>query len=314
VATEGRILTEADVTGGNPVRTIVQSTQASDEGAPSLKDAQVLAITDPNTPANLATVTALGSLNVNIAQSGGAMAPVVGTLTTAAAATVAGAASTTATALIDVSAAGNVSFHLAAGATAVTNAAVVFEQSLDPAGTLGTWAPVPCVPEDGVGNPSATWTLSLAVNTAKQFTTAMLGPRLFRVRLATVPSTGTLAYYMTAGPFAIEPQPALAPSGAVIGHVGLVGGPTATLTASTVTTSAAQIYAADPNRRGVIVWNTHASNNVMLGFGATPTASLYSVLIPAQTGWRVDPEFAQLACSAIASGTGTVVNISPVSL
>lgn len=61
MATEGRILVPADVSGGNPVRTLVLSTQASDEGAASSKDVQGFVLCDPNTAANLAAIVAKGT-------------------------------------------------------------------------------------------------------------------------------------------------------------------------------------------------------------------------------------------------------------
>lgn len=69
MATEGRILTAADVSGGNPVRTVVLSTQANDEVATSLKDQQVLSLGDPTTAANLAAVDAAGRLNITAADA-----------------------------------------------------------------------------------------------------------------------------------------------------------------------------------------------------------------------------------------------------
>ena len=67
------MLVSPDVTGGNPVRTVVQSTQANDEGAPSNKDAQVFVLSDPTTPANMLAVDSAGRATVivpDIATSG----------------------------------------------------------------------------------------------------------------------------------------------------------------------------------------------------------------------------------------------------
>lgn len=78
MTTEGRIRSSPDVVGGNAVRTVEISTTASDEGAPSTKDVQVVSLGDPTTAANLAAVDASGRLTVTLPAG-----PTVGTITTA---------------------------------------------------------------------------------------------------------------------------------------------------------------------------------------------------------------------------------------
>jgi outer membrane protein assembly factor BamB len=310
VPTEGRILTAADVAGGNPVRTVQHTTQAADEAAPSVKDTQVFVQGDPDTATSLVKVTASGAQQVNMGASSSTIPTVAASLTAAGLSTLAGTGSTAGSAVVNVADAGNVSFHLVTSAFVGT---LVFEQSFDPAGAAGTWAPVPCLPEDGTGPPVATLAINTAAAYVRQFTAGMFGPALFRVRVNAFTS-GSVATLLKPGPGWVEGQPALAPSTAVIGAASLVGGPTSSLTSVTIGTTATQIYAADTTRRGALLWNTSTANNLMIAFGATPTASLYAGLLPPGTGWRVDPEFAQLSCIGIASAAGTVVNINPVAL
>ena len=115
---------------------------------------------------------------VNLSSSAGSGAQIGASLTAAGASTLAGTGNTTGSVVIDVSQAGNASFHLLATAFVGT---VVFEQSFDPAGANGTWAPVPCIPEDGTSAPTATLAISTAVAYVRQFTTGMFGPKLWRI-------------------------------------------------------------------------------------------------------------------------------------
>jgi hypothetical protein len=249
-------------------------------------------------------------LPVNLSSSAGSGSQVAASLTAVGASTLAGTGNTTGSVVIDVSQAGNASFHLLAAAFVGT---VVFEQSFDPAGANGTWALVPCIPEDGTTAPVSTLAISTAVAYIKQFTTGMFGPKLFRVRCS-VFTSGTLAVLGSAGPGWYEGQPALAPGINVIGAASLVGGATAALSQSSIGTSASTPLAADATRRGVMVWNTSTSATVFLGFGSTPTTSTYAAALAPGTGYRVDPEFAQLSIQAIASAAATATNFQSVTL
>jgi hypothetical protein len=256
-----------------------------------------------------ALLSAANPMPVNLASSAGNIPDVTGSLTVAAAATVTGAASTTGTGVIDIRNAGNASFHIASTGTAAGHV-VVFEQTLDPTGALG-WAPVPCVPEDGTSAPSATWTVAFPFTVggvtyqARQFTTAMLGPALFRVRLATLGTGTILSYWLKGGPGFLEPQPALAPSSAVVGAVMPAGGttfagPTAlTLTANT----AATVAAADTTgqRKGVVIANRHASGDVLVTFNATATTGNDLYTIPAGGTLEVPQGFVNALISVIST-------------
>lgn len=311
MATEGRILTAADVTGGNPVRTVQQSTTAADEGAASTKDTQVMVLGDPNTVANLAAVRSDGSLNINIAGSQGGGSQTTGSLTAAGASTLAGATSTTGSVVVDVSAAGNVSFHLVATAFVGT---VVFEQSFDAAGANGTWALVPVIPEDALSAPMNTLAINTAVAYVRQFTQGMFGPKLFRVR-ASVFTSGTLTVLASAGPGWTEGQPALAPSNSTIGAVSLASGSTPTLTSVNTSGTAntnTVLLAADATRKALIVWN-RGTAVLSLGFGVATTTTLYSVQVPPGQGYEVPPQYAPFALNGMATTATQPVNLSAVS-
>lgn len=176
---------------------------------------------------------AANPMPVNIASSGGNIVPTTQALTAVGASTLAGTGSTTGSAVINVATAGNASFHLLATAFVGT---VVFEQSFDPTGANGTWAPVPCIPEDALSPAMSTLAINTAVAYVRQFTQGMFGPALFRVRV-TAFTSGTLTAYLKAGPGWVEGQPALAPSAASIGNVTLNG---STVVAPVGGTAAAQ--------------------------------------------------------------------------
>lgn len=309
MATEGRILTAADVTGGNPVRTVQQSTTAADEGAASTKDTQVMVLGDPNTVANLAAVRSDGSLNINIAGSQGGGSQTTGSLTAAGASTLAGATSTTGSVVVDVSAAGNVSFHLVATAFVGT---VVFEQSFDAAGANGTWALVPVIPEDALSAPMNTLAVNTAVAYIRQFTQGMFGPALFRVRCSAFTS-GALAVRALAGPGWVEPQPALGPSDRVIGAVSLATA--LTFTGTAVNTSATAnsntvllAAAAAGTRHGLVI--TNAGTGILtIGYGFTTSATLYTYKLDPGEMLEVPAGFA----AAAMNGQSTVAS-QPVTM
>jgi hypothetical protein len=246
-------------------------------------------------------VSTTNPIPVAVTTSSGNTAPVTGALTAVAAATIAGTANTTGSVVMDVSAAGNASFHLLATAFVGT---VTFEQSFDPAGTAGTWAPVPCIPEDALTPPAATLAISTAVAYIRQFTQGMFGPARFRVRCSAFTS-GSLTVYMKNGPGWVETQPALAPSSAVIGAVMPAGGttftgPTAiTLTANTALT----IAAADTTgaRKGVVITNRHASGNVLVTFNAAATTANDLYIVPPTGTLEVPQGFVNALISVIST-------------
>jgi hypothetical protein len=249
-------------------------------------------------------VSQLFPMPVNLAASGGSGVQTSGSLTAAGASTLAGTASTTGTVVVDVGNAGNISFHLLATAFVGT---VVFEQSFDPAGANGTWAPVPVLPEDSTTAPIQTLAINTAVAYIRQFTTGMFGPRLFRVR-ASAFTSGSLAVLASAGPGWVETQPALAPSSALIGAVDPACATTGTVTSASTSGTAntnTVAAAADTTRKGITIWNTHASAVLRIGYGTATTASLYSALVPANQGYEVPQAFAKLALN-VSSATATV--------
>lgn len=303
MATEGRILTPADVAGGNPVRTVVQSTQANDEGAPSNKDAQVMVLTDPNTPANLGSVRSDGTLQVNLGASAGVAAQVSGNLTAAGASTLAGSGSTTGSVVIDVSAAGNASFHLLAAAFVGT---VVFEQSFDPAGANGTWAPVKAIPEDQSAAPFASLAINTAVAYIRQFTTAMFGPKLFRVRCS-VYTSGTLSVLGSAGPGWYEGSPALAPSDAAIGSVSITGSATPTVTGVAASATSTTLLAANALRRNATIQNDSTSAPLYVRLGAVAAAATsgnYTILLGPGAYYEVPANYTGEVRGIWSSATG----------
>lgn len=165
-----------------------------------------------------ATETLMGAANPlpsNISSSG-SNAPLTNvSLTAAAASTITGAANTTGSAVFNVGSYGNISFHLSTSAFVGT---VVFEQSFDPAGAAGTWAAVPCIPEDTSSAPLSSLSINTAVAYIRQFTQGMFGASLFRVRVSAFTS-GSITVYGKPGPGWVEGQPALAPSNSQIGIV-----------------------------------------------------------------------------------------------
>jgi hypothetical protein len=212
-------------------------------------------------------------LPVNIASSAGNGAQSSQALTAAGLSTLAGTTSTTGAWVIDVSSAGNVSFHLLATAFVGT---VTFEQSFDPAGSAGTWAPVPLIPEDGLSAPATTLAINTAVAYVRQFTQGMFGPRLFRVRVSTFTS-GTLTALGSAGPGWVEGQPALAPSSANIGRAGPQTSATAAITTATPAATSGTMLAANANRVGWKVTNDSNVDVLINEAGGTASATAYSL-------------------------------------
>jgi hypothetical protein len=211
-------------------------------------------------------------LPVNVSASGGTQAAVTQALTAAGAATLSGTASTTATAVLDVSQAGNASFHLLATAFVGT---VVFEQSFDPAGAAGTWAAVPCIPEDATSPAMSTLAINTAVAYVRQFTQGMFGPALFRVRVSAFTS-GSLTAYLKAGPGWVEGQPALAPSSANIGRAGPQTSATGAITTATPAATSGTMLAANANRVGWKVTNDSNVDVLVNEAGGTASATAYS--------------------------------------
>jgi hypothetical protein len=247
-------------------------------------------------------------LPVNLAGSGGAGSQVAASLTASGASTLAGTGNTTGSVVIDVSQAGNVSFHLLAAAFVGT---VVFEQSFDPAGANGSWALVPVVPEDATSAPMNTLAISTAVAYVRQFTTGMFGPKLFRVRCSAFTS-GTLAVLGSAGPGWYEGQPALAPSTNVIGAVSRAAATTYSVTTvntnGTANTNSVSL-AADSTRKMVLIWN-RGTVPLVVGFGTATSSTVWSVIIPPNAGYSVEPELAPSAINTQASVVSSPVNFT----
>jgi hypothetical protein len=243
-------------------------------------------------------------LPVNLVASGGSGVQASGSITAAGASTLAGAASTTGAVVFDVSNAGNVSFHLLATAFVGT---LVFEQTYDAAGANSTWAAIPVNPEDQTTAPVTALAINTAVAYIRQFTQDMFGPKLFRVR-ASVFTSGSLAVLGSAGPGWVAANPSLAASAAMIGAVdpacATTGAVTAASTSGTANTNTVAA-AADTTRKGITIWNTHASATIRIGYGTATTASLYSALIPAGQGYEIPQAFAKLALN-VSSATATV--------
>lgn len=233
------------------------------------------------TNAYAALVDALGRLNINVGGSSGSNPAVSGSLTAAGASTLAGAASTTGSVVVDVSAAGNISFHLLASAFVGT---VVFEQSFDPAGAAGTWAAVPVLPEDAASPAVSTLAINTAVAYVRQFTQGMFGPKLFRVR-ASVFTSGSLAVLASAGPGWVESQPALAPSSANIGRAGPQTSTGSTITNATPAATSSTLLAANAGRVGYKVTNDSNVDILMNEAGTTVTATNYTQRIRATNGY-----------------------------
>lgn len=221
-------------------------------------------------------VSATTPLPVNLAASSSGGGQTTQTLSAFSAAPT-GATSSTSTWVLDVSQAGNASFHLLTSAFVGT---VTFEQSLDPAGAAGTWAAVPVMPEDVTSVPMT----SLAINTAtayvRQFTVPMFGPRLFRVRCSAFTS-GTLTVLGSSGPGWYEGQPSLAPSTANIGRAGPQTSSTATVTSFTPTASSVVYLAANANRVGYKVTNDSNVDVLINESGGTVSATAYSFRLAA---------------------------------
>jgi hypothetical protein len=251
-------------------------------------------------------------LPFNLASSAGNGAQVGANLTAAGASTLAGTGNTTGSVVIDVSQAGNASFHLLAAAFVGT---VVFEQSFDPAGANGTWALVPVVPEDALSAPMNTLAISTAVAYVRQFTIGMFGPKLFRVRCSAFTS-GTLAVLGSAGPGWYEGQPALAPGANMIGSVSLAAATTYAVTTvntnGTANTNSVSL-AADTTRKGLLITN-RGTVTLYVGYGTAtsggPPPTVYSVAIPAGQTYEVPPQFAPAAINTQASVVSSPVNFT----
>lgn len=193
MATEGRILIDPDVVGGNPVRTVQQTTQAPDEGAPSVKDTGVMVLGDPNTPANLASVRADGGVNVNLSSSQGTVANTSGSL--------AAAINTAVTAAVGASGNGTI---VVFGGT-FTSLPIVFEASVD--GT--NYFPIDVTRADGYQVLTG-----LTLTTAGVYAWNFMCPGYANVRVR-VSAAGTVTtgptVIITQGPFLYDPSPSVAP-------------------------------------------------------------------------------------------------------
>jgi hypothetical protein len=251
------------------------------------------------------------ALPVNLSSSAGGIGFTTQALTASAAATLAGSASTSGSYVLDVSKAGNASFAIAATTSFVGT--VVFEMSFDPAGANGSWAPVPCIPEDGTAAPMSSIVLNAGALYVRQFTTGMFGAQLFRVRCSAFTS-GSLTVIGVGGPGWYEGQPALAPSNSMIGAVSLASGTVAAVT--TVNTGGAAtnttLLAADSTRKGLFIWN-RGTVPLMIGFTTATSATVFSMMIPPNQGYEVPGWLAPFAVTGQTSVATQPVNFTTVS-
>lgn len=254
-----------------------------------------------------ADVNAAAPLHVNIAGSAGGTAQTTQALTASAASTLAGATSTTASYVLDVSQAGNASFAIAAATAFVGTLA--FEMSFDPAGANGSWASVPVLPEDATAAPMSSLVLNAGALYVRQFTTGMFGAKLFRVRCSAFTS-GSLQVAGVGGPGWYEGQPALAPSNSMIGAVSLASATSWALTSVNTSGTAntnTVLLAADSTRKSVMIWN-RSTGPLLVGFNVTTTTTLFAVSIPANQGYEVPPMFATSAINGMTNAATQPVN------
>jgi len=228
-----------------------------------------------------ALMSSANPMPVNIAGSAGSGTQTSQALTAAGAATLAGATSGASAYVLDVSAAGNASFHILATAFVGT---VVFEQSFDAAGAAGTWAPVPCIPEDATSAPMSTLTINTATAYIRQFTQGMFGPKLFRVRCSAFTS-GSLVVLGSGGPGWVEPQPALGPSDRNIGRAGPWTSSASVITSVTPAASSYTLLAANTNRIGYKITNDSNVDCLVNETGGTASATAYSFRLKANGGY-----------------------------
>lgn len=288
MATEGRILIPADVSGGNPVRTLVQSTQANDEGAPASKDLPITALGDGTTPANIAGVSSFGALQTQGVQMAASSAGFA-------------AAATGTAGPIDVSTAGNITFWAknTVAATAWTgNPVLVFEQSDDGA----SWAALSVVRSD-TGVAASTHTLPAnAANKSYSFDAAMEGISQVRVRV----TTGTTANGMTiswlAGSLPFSP----------ILSRGDQAGSTATPTSVTAAAADTSLLAANASRRWASFYNeSTAVLYLSLGSAAASTTSYMTQVPPGGTVILNDFTGPVRGIWAAANGSARITEVTP---
>jgi hypothetical protein len=308
VATEGLILVPANVTGGNAIRSLLLSTQASGEGAPTNKAQQVATLGDPNTAANLAGVLANGALQVNMASSVGTIQSTAGVIT-AAAAQVTGTASTAGQVVADVSLAGNVEVSLISAAFVGT---LVFEASLDAAGTSTSWGLKTLKPEDANAayQAASSVPLSIAAQTIRLYSTGMLGPKLFKIRCSAFTS-GSIAVVIQPGPGWVEENPNLGPSQSFIGYTADTSASAFTLTTATTSGTVntnTQVLAADNTRKGITLWNT-GSGLLRVGHGVPTTTALYNYLVQPGSGYEVPSKFVQASLQVQSPTASNTVNV-----
>jgi hypothetical protein len=268
-------------------------------------DQQVITLADS---AGALLGTAAAPLPINMVASSGNVATVGPLNITAAQSQITGTTSTTGQVIADVSAMGNVSFDLITAAFVGT---VVFEASLDPAGSQTSWSLWRAAPEDGTTGAANTLAISTGVAFIKTFTAPMPAPVWFKVRCSQFTS-GTLAVRIKGGPFLIENAPSLAAGSSIIGAIGGgVTGLSANATGGAANTATTPL-AADPLRKAYTIWNDGTAV-AFLAFGYTATTTAFNIKLSPGSSYVVDGPFAQVALSVISATASIPYRIGTVS-
>jgi hypothetical protein len=243
-------------------------------------------------------------LPVNLASSAGNVAIVTGTLSVAATAPVASTATSTSQIVLDVSAMGNIGVGVSTAAFVGT---LTFEVSPLTTPTATDWYTIDLNPLSATYPGGGVVAFNVAAQTNRMYEGGLFTPKWAKVRLSAFTS-GTVGIALGAGPGWVESNPMLTASTALIGAVDPACATTGTTTSGTTSGTAntnTVAAAADTTRKGITIWNTHASAVLRIGYGTATTASLYSALVPANQGYEVPQAFAKLALN-VSSATATV--------
>jgi hypothetical protein len=241
---------------------------------------------------------------VNLASSAGNVAIVTGTLSVAAAAPSASTAISTSQLVLDVSAMGNIGVGVS---TAAFNGSLTFEVSPLATPTATDWYTIDLNPLSAAYAGGGVVSMNVAAQTNRMYEGGLFTPKWAKVRLSALAS-GTVGIALGAGPGWVESNPMLTASTALIGAVDPACATTGTTTSASTSGTAntnTVAAAADTTRKGITIWNTHASAVLRIGYGTATTASLYSALVPANQGYEVPQAFAKLALN-VSSATATV--------